>query len=427
MAERDRSEQFADADFYMDTTLVDDPYPYLEYLRGQGPVTRLPHQNVVAITDFDEVVRVCLDTEHFSAVNSVTGPLPPLPFEPDPEDITDQIDSHRPQMPFGEAILTLDQPRHTGPRSIMMRLFTPGRLRAMDAQITAIAAQLLDEIDGRESCEFVAAFAKPFSSMSIAALLGVPEEDRYGFRELLGAASSEVGARDKRIVNPMEIRRETFHRYIEERRRSPRGDIMSDIATATYPDGSTPEVEEVVSIANLLFGAGQDTTAALVSAAMRILAEQHELQDALRTDMALIPAFIEEVLRIAGPVKSTHRLTQRPTELCGVEIPTGTTVMMSIAAANRDPQKFSDPTEFRLDRPRAKDHLAFGRGIHTCPGAALARTETRIGLERILDRFGRIELDETFHGSPGDRHFSYAPTYVFRALDQLHLRCVNSG
>ena len=412
---------FNDPDFFMDLSLVDDPYPYFEYLRASGPVKRLPAHNVVAVTGFEEALAVHLDTEHYSAVNSVTGPLPPIPFTPEGDDITAQIEAHRPQMPFGEEVLTLDRPRHTPLRSLMACLFTPSRLRDMERGITRLADALIDEFEGKGRCELVGDYSKPFATLVIADLLGVPDDERAEFRAVV--APSQVGSRNDSLpVNPMDFRRDKFLAYVEDRRRTPHGDILSELANANYPDGTTPDAMDVVRVATLLFGAGQDTTATLLGNAMRIIAERPELQAQLRADPALIPNLLEEVLRFSGPVKSTFRLARKPTSLGGVDIPVGTTVMITTAAANRDPRKFDSPAEFRLGRPRVKEHLSFGRGIHACPGAALARTEARISLERLLARFDDISVDADFHGSATDRRFAYLPTYVFRALRELHLR-----
>ena len=419
---------FAETDFFMDRSLVDDPYPYFDFLRAQGPVTRLPAHNVVAVTGFEEALAVHLDTEHLSAVNSVTGPLPPIPFEPEGDDITAQIEAHRPQMPFGEEVLTLDPPRHTPLRSLMMKLFTPSRLKEMEAYLTRLADQLIDEFEARGGCELVHDYARPFAVLAIADLLGVPEEDRTAFRNTSGGAPSQVGAgADAEVVNPMEFRHQKFLDYVADRRAAPRGDILSKLANATFPDGSMPEPMDVVRVATLLFGAGQDTTATLLGNCLKILAERPDLQAQLRADIGLVPGFIEEVLRFNGPVKSTFRLARKPMSLGGVDIPAGTTVMITTGAVNRDPRKFAEPAEFRLGRPGAKDHLAFGRGTHTCPGAPLARTETRISLERMLSRLDDIRIDPEFHGPEGARRFTYLPTYVFRSLAELHLQFTPKG
>jgi len=413
---------FENADFFMDLDLVEDPYPYLEHLRGKGAAVYLPQHNVLAVTSFDTALSVHLDNSELSAVNSVTGPLPPIPFTPEGDDITAQIEAHRPQMPFGLEELTQDPPRHGPLRSLMMGLFTPRRLREMEAPIRHLADQLIDEFASRGSCELIKQYANPFAMLAIGELLGVPEEDRHAFRKNLEGAPATIGAgAAATVVNPMEFRVSAFLAYIEDRRHNPREDVLGRLANATFPDGSLPEAMDVVRVATLLFGAGQDTTATLLGACLRRLAEQPELQEKMRQSPELLPDFIEEVLRHGGPVKSTFRLAKREVTIGGVTVSPGTTIMIATAAVNRDPAKFEDPAEFRLERPAAKDHLAFGRGPHTCPGAALARTETRISLERILARLDNISLDPGHHGRQGERHFRYLPTYVFRALQDLHL------
>ena len=411
---------YAKADYFLDLSLVDDPYPYFEYLRSQGPVVRLPEHNVVAIVGYDEAAAVHLDTEHYSAVNSPTGPLPPVPFAPEGDDITAQIEAYRPQFPFGEEMLTLDPPRHTPLRALMMRVFNPRRLKEVEQSLAALADRLIDEFAARGACELMREFATPYATLAIADLLGVPEEERAGFRAV--GVPMQVGRpADAPVLNPMDFRREKFVKMIEDRRRSPKGDIMSELANITRADGSTPELMDVVRIATLLFGAGQDTSATLIGNALRIVAERPDLQAGLRADPALIPDFIEEVLRHSGPVKATFRLAKKPSTLAGIDIPPGTTVMITTAAVNHDPRKFGSPAEFRLGRSE-KEHLAFGRGVHNCPGAPLARYEGRLALERWLARFAQIGIDPEFHGSADERRFVYQPTYVFRTLKRLNLR-----
>ena len=196
---------------------------------------------------------------------------------------------------------------------------------------------------------------------------------------------------------------------------------MTGLATATFPDGSLPEVIDVVRIAANLFAAGQETTVRLLGSALQILAERPELQELLRGDRDRIPNFTEETLRFESPIKGDFRLSRVATTVGGVDIPAGTTVMVVAGAANRDPRRFDAPAEFVPDRPNARQHLAFGHGIHTCPGAPLARAEARISIERILDRMHDIRISESEHGPAGARRFEYAPTYILRGLNRLHL------
>jgi cytochrome P450 len=145
------------------------------------------------------------------------------------------------------------------------------------------------------------------------------------------------------------------------------------------------------------------------------------VQDELRAERDLIPEFIEEALRVESPVKADFRLTRRTTTVGGVEIKAGTPVMLLNGAANRDPRRFECPEEFRIRRPNSREHVAFGRGHHSCPGGPLARVEARVSLERILDRTRDLRLSEEHHGPPGDRHFDYEPTWILRGLTKLHV------
>ena len=197
--------------------------------------------------------------------------------------------------------------------------------------------------------------------------------------------------------------------------------MLTGLASATFPDGSTPEVIDVVRVAANLFAAGQETTVRLLSSAVQLMAEQPELQEQLRNERDRIPNFIEETLRMESPVKGDFRLSRVPTTIGGVDLPAGTTVMLVNAAANRDPRNFDDPATFHIDRANARTHLAFGRGIHTCPGAPLARAEARVSLERLLDRTADIRISEAEHGAPGDRRYRYVPTFILRGLTKLHV------
>src|SRR6185312_5535994 len=214
---------------------------------------------------------------------------------------------------------------------------------------------------------------------------------------------------------------EKFSAYIEDRRREPRGDVLTALATARYPDGSTPEVAEVVNTATFLFAAGQETTAKLLGAALQVLGDRPDVQQKLREDRSLIPAFIEESLRMESSVKTNFRLARKPATIGGVDIPAGTIVGVIVGAVNRDPRRFDNSHEFNVDRPNVREHIAFGRGIHTCAGAPLARVEGRVSVERILHRISDIKVNESRHGPAGARRYSYEPTYMLRGLSELHI------
>ncbi|KZS70510.1 cytochrome [Mycobacterium kansasii] len=412
-------------DFFTDPSLVPDPYPYFDYLRSKNPVLRLPHYGVVAVTGYDEATAVYKDTDSFSNCVALGGPFPPLPFVPEGDDINAQIDQNREKFPMYEHMVTMDPPDHTRARSLLSRLLTPSRLKQNEEFMWRLADRQLDEFLGNGRCEFISEYSKPFATLVIADLLGVPEDDHKEFRVMLGAErpGARVGGLDHESVgtNPRQWLDEKFSSYIEDRRREPREDVLTALATAKYPDGSTPEVIDVVRSATFLFAAGQETTAKLLSAALQVLVDRPVIQQRLREDRSVIPAFIEESLRLESPVKSDSRLARRATTVAGVDIPAGTVVMVLPGAVNRDPRRFDNPHEFRLDRKNVREHMAFARGVHSCPGAPLARVEGRVSIERILDRMADIAADESKHGPAGDRRYRYEPTYILRGLTELHL------
>ena len=130
---------------------------------------------------------------------------------------------------------------------------------------------------------------------------------------------------------------------------------------------------------------------------------------------------MEETLRLEAPVKGDFRLARRQATVGGVDIPAGVTLMVLNGAANRDPRRFEDPADLRVERGNAREHLAFGRGVHSCPGGSLARLEARVSIERLLDRTAEIRISEAEHGPPGARRYQYVPTYILRGLTRLHL------
>jgi cytochrome P450 len=412
-------------DFFFDQALIEDPYPYFEALRSACPVLHLPHLGVVAVTGFDETFEVYRDSETFSSCNSVIGPFATFPVPLDGDDVSDVVDRYRDQLPMHEHMVTMDPPDHTRERALLMRLITPKRLKDNEEFIWRIADKQLDEFLGDGYCEFISAFTQPFAMLVVADLLGVPEEEHQRFREGFGLSGTvgKVGAGEKGSPgeNPLSWLDECFTGYIEERRNEPRKDVLTDLALATYPDGTTPEVASVVRTATFLFAAGQETSARMLAAALKYLAEYPELQDELRNDHDRIPDFLEEVLRVESPVKADFRLARRTTSIGDVDVTAGTPVMLLNGAANRDPRQFEHPDEFRVDRPNARSHVAFGRGAHSCPGGPLARAEGRIGIERILDRTRNIRLSGEHHGPPGARRFRYEPTWILRGLTRLHI------
>ena len=413
-------------DFFRAKPIWQDPYPYYEELRARGPVWREPHHDIVMVTGYEEAVSVYRDTETFSNCNSVAGPFTKWPVPLEGDDISEIIEQHRDVLPFSDQLPTFDPPRHTAHRALLMRLITPKRLKENEEFMWRLADRQIDEFLARSECEFIHDYASPFTLLVIADLLGVPEEDRPDLREELQGDHRPTNA-GKMAHKPLELLYDRFTAYIEDRRRQPRDDVMTKLATAPFPDGSLPEVTDVMLIASNLFAAGQETTARLLGTMLRLMGERTELQQQLRDQRDLIPAFVEECLRLESPLQGQFRLARVATTIGGVDVGPATNVFVMPGAANRDPRQFEAPDELRLDRPNGRQHIGFGFGLHLCAGAPLARAEAYVSTERLLDRMADIRISESAHGPAGARRYEYTPIYLLRGLERLQLEFTPVG
>jgi cytochrome P450 len=417
--------EFEGVNFFTDRAIQDDPYPYFDWVRGQSPVWREPNYGMYMVTGHPEAMAIYGDPASFppndapsgtfSSCNCVCGSFVKLsvPFVGD--DVSEIIAKCRNELPFSDQLPSFDPPTHTAHRHLLLRLITPKRLKENEAFMWQFADDLIDAFIGTGSCEMVGAYAEPFTLTVIADLEGVPESDHSLFRERLSTVHQEVGHK------PLEFLYDRFSGYIEDRRQNPGTDVLSGLATATFPDGSTPEVKDAALIAANLFAGGQETTVRLLSFTLRMLGERPDLQALVRQNRERIPNFIEETLRLESPLRTQFRMARVRTELGGVEIPAGASLMLVPGACNRDPRLFDNPDVFDIDRPNARQHIAFGHGIHTCAGAPLARAEGRVTINRFLDRTTDITIAEEHHGPPDARHYDYLPTFFLRGLERLYL------
>jgi cytochrome P450 len=413
-------------DYFSDPLLALDPYGLLDYLAANKPVYREPHHGVVMVTGYEEALAVLRAPDVFSNAAVVAGadalslfPEPP----PTSADITDWLAAHRRYLPQNDQIVTADPPVHTAQRALLMGLITPKRLKENEEFIWRLTDRQLDAILEPGTAEVIGTYAQPYTLLIIADLLGVPEEDHA---MLLAKPSPNQGlpgsgAASTHGNNTLEVFYDYFTDRIEDRRRHPRSDVLTGIAAAKFPDGTVPTPVAAARIVSNLFAAGQETTVRLIGTLLQRIAEQPETQARLRSNRDEIPRFVEETLRTEGPIKGEFRLAVKTTELAGLPIPAGTLVMLVNGAANRDPRQFECPAQFRIERPNTRRHLAFGHGVHTCPGAPLARSEARVTIERLFDRTADIRINEEAHGPAGDRRYKYLRTYMFRGLRALTL------
>ena len=377
------------------------------------------------ITGFEEALEVWRNPHDFSALNSLASAAFPLPFEPVGNDISAMLESHREKFVGHDMVVCYDGDHHTRVRSLISRVFTPSRLKANNEFMHDYANELVQRTVAKGQCELVGEVAAPYVTMIIASLLGVPPEDRVKFEEVI-AAGQTVGSIEH-SDDPTDMTAVNFiagfmAEFLQDRLANPTGDMLTEFTTSTYPDGSKPDLVELISLATFLFVAGQDTSAKLLGNAMRYIVDIPGLQQQLRDDRELIPWMIEEVLRLEGSTKVTARVAVRDTKIGDRDVPAGTRVALAIAAVNRDPRRWGDDAnEFKLKRPKIREHLAFGRGVHTCAGAPLARAEVIEILNAFFDHTSEISFNEAAHGKPGERRYNFEPSFIIRGLDTLQV------
>ena len=419
------SQPLAERDYFTDRDVLLDPYDYFEAIRAHGPVYRAADRDIVFVTGFAEATEVLLNTRDFSSCLN-PDPLAPLRFDPHAGDIPAQIEASMGTGPM-DLMVSYDGDRHTAARSLLNPLFTPSRLKANADFMRSYADAMVRQMVASGTCEMVNQVATPYVTMVIADLLSVPEDDREKFREVIDAGPPPGNMDDPeaaQVSHALMFMGGFFMRYIQERRAAPQGDVMSELANAQFPDGSTPDLMEVVKTAMFLFAAGQDTSAKLLGNAVRFLCENPDMQQRLREDRTLIGPFLEEVLRLEGSTKTTFRVAQRQTRIGTTDIAPGQKVVIAVAAANRDPRRWDDPAAFTIGRAKIKEHLAFGRGAHTCAGAPLARAEVAAILDRFLEHTRSITISEARHGPAGARTLAYESSFIIRGLESLHVDLV---
>ena len=413
-------------DYFTDYEILKEPYAFFEAARANGPIYQPPGKDYLIVTGFEETLDVLKNNEDFSAIIGLQGAAAPLPFTPEGSDIKDQVEAHRHEFLGGDLLVNYDDQQHTYVRSLINVLFTPSRLRANEQFIADYSERMVRDAVTRGGCELIKEISTPFVTMVIADLLGVPEEDRQTFMDAIEngppPGSLESGQNDFSAEDhPLVVMGSYFVQYVQDRRENPRDDILSELSNAKFPDGTTPDALEIVRLATFLFGAGQDTSAKLLGNTMRYIVDQPGLQDRLRADPSLIPALLEEVLRLEGSTKQTARLARRDSKIGELAVPAGTKVLLALSAANRDPARWPNPEALILDRPKIKEHVAFGRGKHVCAGAPLARVEVRVILEQFLKHTSNIDLVEEKHGPRGNRGLDFEPSFIIRGLANLHL------
>jgi cytochrome P450 len=372
---------------------------HLARLQALGPVVWVPELDSFVVTRHAAAVEVLSHPELFSSgTGDPRGPKMRAQVMAAREELIRTSAEFRELMtrlePDWRAIPVLamvDPPVHAVHRRQIVRLFTARRVAHLAKEVRQLADELIDGFAGQDRVDLVAAFAAPLPLRVLAGQLGIERDRLDQFKQWVDDIVAPIGNLRFGAAEALAMTRscvefgEYFRPALAERRRHPRDDFLTLIAQMDDPEIEISE-EERLGMIFFMLAAGIETSTKMLGAGIATLARRPDIAGRLRTDPELIPAFVEEALRLNAPLQGLYRFPRRDTVVAGVPIPAGASVWVLFGAASRDTTHLADAGEFRLDRPGGDPHLIFGRGIHYCAGAPLARLEATAGYEALLER-----------------------------------------
>ncbi len=425
----------ADQISFFDPATNDCPYPAYQTLRDEAPVWQDPATGMFVLTRHEDIRNALVDTARYTnRVGSAAGMTEKAVRPTDPEEIrkmdeaaaTDRHIARLYEEQGWTPTATLDAydgAEHDQLRRMFDHAFRPGRIKLLDPYVEGLAHRLIDAFIDEGRCDWVQAFAIPLPLYTIGKQMGVPEGDMMRIKAWTDAWVQRLGLMqtdEERVWSvEQEIEAQQYFQPIFERlRKEPEETVLSDLVNREIPEWGRPLNDNELHSEMMadLFVGGSETTTNALSAGVQILIEEPHLWQALKADPEKhIPVFIEEVVRVEGPVQGLLRELAVDVELHGVTMPAGSIVNLRFAAANRDEREFPNADKVDLDRPRAKSHLAYGFGTHFCLGAPLARRELYWGFRALTDRVESMRFVE------GANDFGIAPSYFLRSLKALHI------
>jgi cytochrome P450 len=363
-----------------DTGIVRDPYPVYARLRDEAPVYYNDRYDFWAISRHADVERALADWQTFSN---------------DRSDILELIKSDF-DMPQG-VMMFEDPPTHTMLRGLMSRVFTPRRMAALEDQIRAYCVDCLDPHVGSDGFDVIAELASMMPMRVIGMLLGIPESEQTAVRDANDANLRTRPGAPMKVTNPDAIADgRMFADYVQWRSENPSDDLMTSLLNVEFVDdtGVTRKLtrQEVLHYTQVVAGAGNETTGRLIGWLAKVLADHPDQRRMVREDRTLLNRTIDETLRYEPTGPHIGRWVAQDTELHGHTIPAGSAVLLLFGAANRDERRYVEPDAFDVHRENIS-HLTFGKGVHYCLGANLARLEGRVALDEMLNRWAEWEID----------------------------------
>jgi cytochrome P450 len=359
------------------------PYPWLKVARSEQPVFYMPEYDEWFVTRHEDMLDIIRDPARFS--NAHTVELQDLPA----------LEQALPDgNPLAKGLVNTDPPEHTAMRKLAQRAFTPRMVAGYEATTRELANELIDGFVERGRVDLIQAFTRDLTAQVIAGIMGAPAEKARDFQinadllmQSLAISPPLSERKQEEIVANVLSFDQWVKGFIDERRQDPRDDFTSHLATATGADGK-PALSnaEVVRLMMNVITAALDTTSTLIGLTVNCLLSDRSRWERTLADRSLLPAMIEETLRYEGPIHIIKRDVLEDVEIAGVQIPKGSKIAMSFASAGRDERIFENPDEFDVDRADVDQHFAFGKWTHFCLGAPLARMETEVAVEALLER-----------------------------------------
>lgn len=378
-----------------DQKLLLNPFDYFSRLRTESPIFRDPKTDIISVSTYELVLSVNKQPKIFSSEMATllkSGGVGRMDREE--EAIMAQ------GLPWVNTMLTADPPQHSRYKKIAMKAFTHPRVMEMTDYITETTHDLIDRIKSSKKVDFKKSFADQLPSIIIADMLGVPRSDIGQFQTWLEAVMVRLSSTSSREARIAAARQEIeLQRYmlaaIEDRRACPRDDVISTLVHATLAEEGDPRPlnqAELMGIIHQIFTAGQETTAHTLTYGLYMMIRNPDQLALAKDDLSLFDNLVEEALRHLTPTQNMWRIVKEDTELGGLSLRAGDVLLLRYGSANRDEDYFKNPEEFFITRKNAKGHLAFGAGIHTCLGMALARREMQIAFPILFDRLKNLRL-----------------------------------
>lgn len=383
-----------------DVNITADPYPTFTRLRNEAPLYYNERYNFWAISRHADVEKALSDWETFSNSRS---------------DILELIQSKFP-MPPG-VLMFEDPPTHTMLRGVMSRVFTPRRMAEIEDQIRAYCVRCLDPLVGSDGFDIIAELASMMPMRVIGMLLGIPEDDQIGVRDANDANLRTKPGTPMKVADPDSIADGRIYAdYVDWRAKNPSDDLMTALLNVEFEDqsGVTRKLtrKEVLHYTQVVAGAGNETTGRLIGWLAKVLAEHPDQRREVERDRSLLTRAVDETLRFEPTGPHVARYTLRDFAAYGTTVPAGSAILLLFGSANRDPSRYKEPDIFDLHRDNIS-HLTFGKGVHYCLGANLARLEGRVALDELLNRWPEWDVDYD--------SLTLAPTSTVRGWERLRI------